>query len=267
MRKLFYLLLMLPGIAWAQISLSPSVAIPSSGKLTIVGTGGTATLSGGQMKLVNTTAGNVTINLPTAVGKSGQTIVVKKVSTDVANYAAVTPNGAELIDGSNAAYRLYTPNESITIVSDGSQWRVTQHMADFVNANENWTDNQSNATSTARIVTRSQNRLCVVGVTEFTSTASGNIEVTIPTEYTPSSAAYPRNNSEIMGLVRFTDAATATYDGFVQLSAANTINFGVGVTSSTYLNPAGANATIPFTWNTGDFLDWKVCWVVGNWRP
>jgi hypothetical protein len=70
----------------------------------------------------NTAAGNITLNLPTAVGNSGREITVIKASAD-ANTVILTPSGAETIIGSSS-YTLSSAYDATILVSDGSGWQV-----------------------------------------------------------------------------------------------------------------------------------------------
>lgn len=62
--------------------------------------------------LVDTTAGNVTLNLPPARDMSGHCVYVKKVVA--ANTVTIDPSGAELIDGA-ATFAFTTLNQTILI--------------------------------------------------------------------------------------------------------------------------------------------------------
>jgi len=70
--------------------------------------------------LCDTTAGSITLNLPTAVGLTGKPYVIKK--TVLANVLTIDPNGAETIGG--YATMLVKEIKQITIMSDGSNWLV-----------------------------------------------------------------------------------------------------------------------------------------------
>lgn len=71
--------------------------------------------------LCDCTLNAITINLP--VGVSGTQYVIKKTDA-TANAVTIDANGAELIDGAGTA-TITTQYESITIVSDGSNWFTT----------------------------------------------------------------------------------------------------------------------------------------------
>lgn len=82
----------------------------------------TPTLCSDGVVLVDTSGGNVTVSLPTAVGASDCEITIKKIAS--ANTMNVDPNGTEQIDGSSTTIPIVVQNEAITLVSDGSNWRV-----------------------------------------------------------------------------------------------------------------------------------------------
>src|SRR4030067_2294174 len=74
----------------------------------------------------DSTNGNITINLPTAIGKMGRFLSFKKVKDDSVtskNYIAVTAFGSELVDSEAIEYLDYI-GDSIFIQSDGSNWQI-----------------------------------------------------------------------------------------------------------------------------------------------
>ena len=72
--------------------------------------------------LCDTTSGVLTLNLPAAASYTGRVYQVKKTSAD-ANTVVIDGNASETIDGGLTA-TLTTQYESITIVSDGSNWFI-----------------------------------------------------------------------------------------------------------------------------------------------
>lgn len=72
--------------------------------------------------LVNATGGARTITLPTAVGNDGKTYSIKKTDSSV-NYVKIDANGSETIDG-DLSYFLLVQNQSLEIVSNGTNWLV-----------------------------------------------------------------------------------------------------------------------------------------------
>ncbi len=69
--------------------------------------------------LINCTANTFTVNLPTAVGYTGLSYVVKNSG---AGTITVDPNSTETIDGSSTV--ALSQYDSITVVSDGSNWII-----------------------------------------------------------------------------------------------------------------------------------------------
>jgi hypothetical protein len=71
---------------------------------------------------VDTTAGDVTITLPTAVGVENCPVSIKKMVA--ANTMVVQPTGAETIDGDNDPINIVVQDETITVVSNNADWLV-----------------------------------------------------------------------------------------------------------------------------------------------
>ncbi len=73
--------------------------------------------------LVNNTSA-ATINLPAVATVTNRVYIIKKLSsTGGGRKVTVDPNAAEQIDGS-ATLVLNSSNESVTIISDGTEWRI-----------------------------------------------------------------------------------------------------------------------------------------------
>lgn len=71
---------------------------------------------------VDTTAGNVTITLPTAVGVENCALSIKKMVA--ANTMIVQTTGGQTIDDSAAPISIVVEDETITVVSNNSEWLV-----------------------------------------------------------------------------------------------------------------------------------------------
>ena len=75
-----------------------------------------------QVVLCDTSGGGFTVTLPTAVGVSGKTITVKKVSSD-GSALTVDTTGGQTIDGQ--AQQVWTTQyTSMMVVSDGANWHI-----------------------------------------------------------------------------------------------------------------------------------------------
>ena len=82
---------------------------------------GTTNLTDTQTNVnVDTTNGDATVNLPTAVGKKDRSITVRK-SDDSSNTVTIDGDTTETIDGETTK-TLYYENQVITLVSDGTNW-------------------------------------------------------------------------------------------------------------------------------------------------
>lgn len=72
--------------------------------------------------LADATGGDITVTLPTATGREGRRIIVKKTDSS-ANTVTIDGNGSETIDGATTV-ALASQNELREIVSDLSNWYV-----------------------------------------------------------------------------------------------------------------------------------------------
>lgn len=75
--------------------------------------------------LVDASSGAVTINLPAASGLSGRQYTIKKTDSSI-NKVTIDANASETIDG-EAAKILWSKNDKIIVVSDGSNWFVLHY--------------------------------------------------------------------------------------------------------------------------------------------
>lgn len=75
---------------------------------------------------VDASGGSFTMTLPAAASNSGKIYTIKRTDSTIANTVTLDANAAETIDG-DLTRLLYTQNESYTIVSDASNWKVIEH--------------------------------------------------------------------------------------------------------------------------------------------
>ena len=76
----------------------------------------------GDFVIVDSTSGNITITLPTAVGIETAIIDISKEDSST-NTVIIQPDGAETING-NATLTIQFQNSNATLFSDGSNWRI-----------------------------------------------------------------------------------------------------------------------------------------------
>jgi hypothetical protein len=72
---------------------------------------------------VDGTGGAFTLNLPTAVGRTGEKIVVKRIDNNPLNVITIDPDGSETIDGATTV-PITLQWQSFTLVSDGTNWVI-----------------------------------------------------------------------------------------------------------------------------------------------
>lgn len=83
-----------------------------------------------------------TITLYTAVGNSGRELIIKKTDSSLANIITISTALSQTIDGLSS-YTLNTLNETVTLVSDGSNWKIIDHIS-----NTDWTSYTPSLTGT-----------------------------------------------------------------------------------------------------------------------
>lgn len=131
---------------------------------------------------------------------------------------------------------------------------------------ESWTDNQANATTSVRIF-RIGSSIKVIGKTSFTGAASGALDITLPTKYTPDTAIYPLagGNTWPFGRARHSDNGSGDFIGDVDYYAANTVRVTLENSSSTFVTPQNISSTLPITWASGDWVNWDAEYKVADW--
>lgn len=67
-----------------------------------------------------------TVTLPTAVGVTGKAYTIKRTDQTLANAVTIATTSAQTIDGITTR-KLMTQNESFTVISDGSNWFISDH--------------------------------------------------------------------------------------------------------------------------------------------
>ena len=77
----------------------------------------------GTMYLVNTSAGPITITLPTAVGVSGKSIVIQKNTSDT-NIVIVQTTSSQTINGNAPPLNLLGKGDAVTFTSDNANWQI-----------------------------------------------------------------------------------------------------------------------------------------------
>lgn len=88
-------------------------------------------LSTDNVVLCDASGGAFTVTLPTAVGISGHTFIIKKTDSTNTNTITIATTSSQTVDGAASAFYLCsTQNETYTLVSDGANYIIQDHKCD-----------------------------------------------------------------------------------------------------------------------------------------
>ena len=105
-------------------SANSTMQVSGSVSMSIKAVNSTYTLTGDDNTiLANTTAGAVTINLPSAASIAGRIYTIKKIGTGGIDNALTINPGSATIDG-GSSYTIYNDWTFVTIQTDGSNWYI-----------------------------------------------------------------------------------------------------------------------------------------------
>ena len=82
--------------------------------------------------VVDASAFNVTVNLPSAITYKGKQLTIKK-SDSSSNVVTIDPNGSEMIDGSFTR-NMVVGSEVLTIISNGAAWIIINNQRPHIGA-------------------------------------------------------------------------------------------------------------------------------------
>lgn len=203
--------------------------------------------------------GAATINLPTAVGKAGQAIIVKNTNTSPA--PTVVPIGGQTID-SNASYVMTAQSDSVYMYSDGANWLIGSLYNNFgIIGDGTGVANQIPYLTGARAITpspstlNSSGDLHIVGtlISDSTSLLKGNVTIDTGIPLSIKSGTDQRaGNTTLVGGTKTVNNSTVTANTIVMVSR-KTAGGTLG-TSFTYTVSAG----VSFTITSGNPLDTSV---------
>lgn len=81
---------------------------------------------------------------------------------------------------------------------------------------------------------------------------------TVSLPITADSASIVASENFAYGTFKFQDTGSATYFGFAHLDSTTATSPAALGAAGTYVNNAGTSATVPFTWGTGDKIQWNL---------
>lgn len=215
---------------------------------------------------MNASGGAFTATLPTAASAAGKTYILKKIGTDL-NVVTIATTSSQTIDGV-VGTALHTPNETLVIFSDGSNWQILERRTAFSLSSQAWTDSMANSTTSVQL-SRKGNRIFVSGKVSVTGAFGTNLTITIPSEYTASGTHYDFAGGFFtnIGALTLRDTGSDSFQGVVLLGAATTLQlYSLSQSGATNINWNTITATAPFTWANTDGLAFDANWVVSGWN-
>lgn len=220
--------------------------------------------------LANATTG-FTLSLPTASGISGKVYLIKKVDSNWDQAITIDPNGSETIGGDTTT-TLDTTDESIRIVSDGSNWQILERVIPSVwesfdaSSLSTWT---SGATYTAHKRRVGDSLEVVVNVAVTGTPTTAWLKLTLPdslsidtTKLTIGSA------SEALGVAKVVDPGNAEYIGLMRYNGTSTeveVRYMLDVDTNLEQGVAVAQ-NAPITFASGDGVWFKFSVPVSGWN-
>ena len=102
---------------------SPNSTETSKLDIVLVSTSPYIAIGAGKFHECDCTSVAITFNLPSAIGLTGEQIIVKKMDNVESNTLTITPQNGENINGNLSLIIVYQ-NSSVTLVSDGFNWQV-----------------------------------------------------------------------------------------------------------------------------------------------
>lgn len=132
---------------------------------------------------------------------------------------------------------------------------------------ETWTLSGATGTASVKSIIRVGPRIFVEGLITLSSTVSSQPTLTIPAAYTASATTYTDFSSQyLVGWTAMTDVSVGSRsDAPIQLASTTTLTLIGESASGSYLGAAGAGASIPFTWASGDQVRFNASWIVAGW--
>lgn len=213
-----------------------------------------------------------TVTLFTAVGNTGKVLTIKKTDTSISNIITITPNGGQTIDAL-ASYLLNTQSESVTIVSDGSNWQVLDHKCDTADSTNVLGsvvyDNMGSVTGSVTTARRIGNNMVLRGSSLAGTTVAAAFAINVPAGSTIDTAKLSASGNQV-GLLTTVNAGGVTFAGGTggpfPLFYDGATNSKIFVANSgathayTKLNAATLVAS-------GNLISWECTIPITNWQP
>jgi hypothetical protein len=105
-------------LSWATVS-------SGSSALTVEEKNSNTVLTGSNKFIkANSSSSAITLTLPTAVGITGETFIIKDIGNATTNAVTIATNGSQTIDGSTADLIINNNYASVELISDGANWWI-----------------------------------------------------------------------------------------------------------------------------------------------
>lgn len=215
--------------------------------------------SGNDVVLCDTSGGDFTIALPAAGTVTGKQYHLIYYDSNYIEPCTIDPDGSETIGGSSTT-TLNTQNESLRIVSDGSNWVILDRRLPAVKFTYTPTVGGASVTSAYGVWWREANGMHIRQIITFAS-GSGNLTFSLPSGITVDASHYPNGAS---GYFFGTGS-------IVDVSGGNNYVMSIFITGGVLAayEDAGQRVTNtnPFTIVGTDYVNIEVWVPISGWNP
>jgi len=214
--------------------------------------------------LVDGTSAAWTLSLPAAASNTGKVFYIKRTDSTIANAVTIDPNASETIDGATTR-PLYTQNEELTIVSDGTNWRVLNHEAETAWATYTPTGGWTGAVTYAGRWRRSGQYAEIYVTVVLSGAPTGTqFSASFPSGITfDTTDAIGNANASgyVVGSWNARRAGVSNQSGTTVLLSTSTSSFVASATGASDFTAA----TIPVTWGNLDTFSFYCRFKAANW--
>jgi hypothetical protein len=209
---------------------------------------------------VDGSGGAWTLTLPAAASNTGKVFYIKRTDNTPANAVTIDGNASETIDGSTT-YPLYTQNESVVIVSDGTNWQVIDHKT--ITAWTSYTPASYQGLGTPSNVSffwRRNGQNCeVLGRAQAGTVTAVEARIDYPTGVTSNSTVVPATRN--IGMLTRNQVNASSY---YALAGSGLAYFMIGLQDVSRSGQNAANGATCF--NSSDIFTVQLSVPVTNWK-
>lgn len=249
------------GVKWATVSVTPTATRSVSSTDTATAADDTLILSGASF----------TQTLFTAAGNSGKTITLIHAGTSLTQVYTLATTGGQTIGGvASGSYALYTNGETVTVISDGSNWLVLDHKTTTPWVSWTPTGDFTNTTYTGfyRRHGDSVDLKIRATCTGTPGAATFSVDLVNMTIDTAKLLSTTQTKTPFLSTVIIDDNSASTYKG--QLAYDTTTSFRVVSDGALSNNNVAAltNTSIGFTFAVNDFIEIHASGIpISGWQP